>query len=845
MSFQLKLAWRYLAGRKLRTVLTTLAIVLGVTLLFGMNGLLPAVEGSFRQNVLAATNQVDLTITSEARGVFDAAVVEVVRNTPGVAEATGSLTRLVVLPPEYALPTQDNQQVNTVMLTGLDPSSAAEVRPLTLAEGRFLQPGDGQVLLISENLAQRAGLGLGGTMALPSSSGLAVLEIVGLVAGRPSLGAEAVYVPLPAAQELLNLPGEINTVEALFAPDSDAEIVRQTVLERLGAGYRLGGQEVGGDLLASLELANLVFTTFGVLSLAMGAFIIFNTFRTVVVERRRDIGMLRAVGASRRTILGLIVTESLLQGVIGTAAGLAVGYLLAVGVVKGMAPMWEERLHFSIGDPAFSAATWIMSIALGIGMPLLSGLYPALSASLVTPLEALRPSVAGVAGGANRRRVLWAVALIALSLLGLVSGNLGLSALGMVLFLVGLVVIGPLLIQPISNVFGRLLDMAFAREGHIARGNLARQPGRAAVTASAMTIGLAVVLGMIGMVGSLLYGIMGEVDTSLGADYLVVPQSFVLGSGNVGADPRLAQGISDTPGIAAVTTLRASPSEANGADVQVVAIDPSTYPEVAGLVFTDGDPAQAYADLGQGRFLIANGVFAAQNGIEVGDELTLQTPEGPQAYRVAAIGVDFMNLKLATVYVSQANLADDFHETSDLMILANQATDADPAAVRAALEHLVKPYPAFSLFSFKEYRQSLMSDTNAKMSIFYVVVGFLAAPSLLALANTLGINVIERTREIGMLRAVGATRGQVRRIILAESLLLAATGIAFGLLAGVWLSYVLVAGLDLAGYPLDYFFPYLGIVVTVAVGLLLGVLAALVPARQAARLEIVAALQYE
>ncbi|MEW6229604.1 MAG: FtsX-like permease family protein, partial [Bacillota bacterium] len=725
------------------------------------------------------------------------------------------------------------------------PASAPEVRPMSLVEGRFLGVGDGNAILISHNLAGKTGLGLGDTLDLPSASGATRFEIVGVVAGRPTVGAEEVYMPLSAAQELFNLPGRINTIEALFASGSDAAAVRQAVLDRLGSGYRLGGNQAGSEILAIIEMGDFIFNMFGVMSLAMGGFIIFITFRTVVAERRRDIGMLRAVGASRRTILSLILTESLLQGVAGTAIGLVAGYFLVVGLLAAMAPIWEKQVHFSLGSPSFTPQTYLIATVLGVGVTLLGGLYPAISACRVPPLEALRPSMGEVTWKAASRRVAWGAGLIALALAGLVSGNIGLASLGAILFLVGLLVIGPAQVQPVSQVFGRLLALAFAGEGQIAQGNVVRQPGRAATTASAMTIGLAILVGVVGMTTSMYSASWEYVKRGMRSDYLLMPQSRVLGGGNVGAGPELVQALRDTPGIGAVTSLRMSTARAGEVDLQVVGIDPVAYPQLSGLEFSAGDPRKAFAELSAGRSMIVNGIFAARNGLTVGQEVTLQTPGGPQVYRVAGVGTDFLNMKLPTSYISHANLQRDFHETSDLLIMVNQARDASPAKVRAALQERVRDYPSFSLFSTAEWLRSQKADFNAKMAIVFLLVAILAVPSLIALLNTLVISVLERTREIGMLRAVGATRRQVQRMILAESLLLAAAGTAFGILAGIWLGYVLVGAMRTGGFTYPYYFPYMGILLTIAVGLLFGVLGALVPARQAARLNIVSALQYE
>jgi putative ABC transport system permease protein len=843
LGFPIRLALRYLWARKLRTVLTTLAIVFGVTIIFGMNGFAPAILDSYRQNLMATANQTDLTITSQTRGVFDADRVEVVRSTSGVAYASGSLSRILVLP--TALSGEGGQTPGSLVLTGLDPATAEQVRPLSLAAGRPLQEGDGNVVLISETLAQLTGLGVGDPIRLPSASGMTEFQIAGLVGGRPLAGEEELYAPLAAVQAVFNLPGQINTIEALLEGQADGEAVRQAVLAALGEGYKVGGNEAGAEMMAMANMMRPMLTVFGVLALAVGGFIIFNTFRTVVVERRHDIGMLRAVGASRRTVLGIVLTESLLQGIIGTAAGMAAGYLLVTGLVAAISPAWERMLPFPLGRPSFSAQVWALSIGLGVGVTLVAGLQPALSASRVPPLEALRPAVGDVVWRVARRRARWGGILIAVACGGLVSGHLGLAGLGSVLFLLGLVLVAPAVIQPIARVFGRLTALIFAREGQIAQGNLTRQPGRSAVTASAMMIGLAVVLAVAGMMASLMAALWGYLDTSLGAEYLLMPRSLILGSGNVGAGPDLAQTLRESPGIAEVTSLRQSTSRAGELDLQVIGIDPEVYPQIAGLEFAAGDPEAAYAALGEGRALIANGIAAGQLGWKPGQERSLMTPDGLQPYRVAGIAVDFLNVKAATVYVSQADLARDFGETADLLLMANRTPDADAGEVEAALRGIVADYPTFGLFTSTAWREDMKAILGALMSAFSVVLAILAVPSLIALVNTLGINVLERTREIGMMRAVGATRKQVRRMILAESLLLTTAGTALGILAGLWLGYVLVGAINVGGFPVPYRFPYAGVLLTIAVGLLFGVIGALIPARHAARLDIVSALAYE
>jgi putative ABC transport system permease protein len=836
MSMQFTLALRYLQGRKLRTFFTTLAVVLGVAMIVAVNGMIPAIMKAFQQNMLASAGVVDLSVTNETRSGFGGDVLETVRRTPGITHAAGSLRRNLMLP--VGLP------VSAVTVVGLD-DAAQEVRAYSVTAGRFLQAGDGNALLIGENLARQMALGVGDTLTLPSTAGTTDFEIVGTLAGRVVPGVEEVFMPLAAAQTLFNQPGEINTVEAIFAPDVDRAAVEADVRARVGGEYTLGALEYGSELLSSIQIGKIALSVFGLLALVMGGFVIFNTFRAVVAERRRDLGMLRAVGASRKTIVGLILAESLLQGAVGAALGLILGYALMVGLVVLLNPIMENYLRFRVGTPAPPLAYMAAAVVLGVGMTVLGGLWPALSAGRVTPLEALRPSVGEAYQRVARRRAIGGAALIVLALAGLLSGQMGLALLGTLLFLAGMLLVAPALIRPIARVFGRLLALVFAREGQIAQGNLARQPGRAAITASALMVGLAIVVTATGMTTSLVEGFMGIIDKNLGADFVFMPPSFILGGGNVGAGPMLAERIRQTPGVAVVTTLRLGTSEANGAVLQVIGIDPATFPQISGLDFSAGDEAQAYAAVGAGRAIVVNGVFALRNGVRVGDTLTLQTPEGERDYRVVGIGMDFMNAKLATGYISQANLAADFHQTNDLFLMANKTPEADLATVHNALEAVIRDYPIFTLLDSAQWRASQRDTLAGAMNMLYVMVVALALPSLVALVNTLVINVIERTREIGLLRAVGGTRRQIRRMILAESLLLAATGVAFGILAGLWLGYVLVGMLKIAGFTLPYYFPLGGILFTIAVALLFGVVASLIPARQAAKLDIVAALHYE
>ncbi len=834
---QFTLAARYLMGRKLRTLLTTLAIIFGVMILFSMNGLIPVMYRAIRQNMLAATGQVDLAITSVTEGTFESSVTEEVLSIEGIAAATGSLRQNVQLP--------RGEAVTAITVAGLDADTAREVRIYRVREGRFLEPGDDHCLVITSSLAEQIDLALGDTLTLPAASGTMNFEIIGIIEPSGLPGVEEVYVPLNAAQRLVNQPDLINTIEAVFAPGVTREDMEARVSESLGDQYKLGQLNAARAFEANLQVAEIIVSLFGAAALVMGGFIIFITFRTIVIERRRDIGMLRAIGASRRTVLGIILAESLIQGVLGTLLGLVLGYGLALGLLALATPILEDFLHMQAPEPVFAVSSLILAIGMGIGITVLGGLFPAFSATRVAPLDALRPVLAEVYDRAAGRSAIAGAALMVIAALGLLSGNFALAALGFVFFIAALVLVMPAIIRPIASIFGALLAVIFTREGQLAQGNMTRQPGRAAVTATVMMIGLALLVALAGMITSLEKGFMRFLDTSLGVDFILMPQSLVLSAGNIGADPELARQIENTEGVDTVTSIRMSGSLVGETAVQVVGIEPESYGEIAGLEFAEGEPGAVFTSLNVGHAAVINGVFGAQAGIDVGDTITLKTPEGNQEYQVVGIGTDYLNAKLPTVYISQDNLAQHFHQTSDLLILVEPEPGANLGALRSELNALLAEYPAFTLFSFRELRATQEQVFRQAFGLLYGLAITLAVPSLIALMNTQAINILERTREIGMVRAVGATRRQIRRIILAETLLLAVTGTAFGILGGLWLSYVMVGGMGAAGFDLPYYFPASGILLALAAGLLIGVVASLVPAAQAAKLQIVQALRYE
>ena len=850
MDLQLTLAARYLGGRKLRTSLTTLAVIFGVLLIFGMNTILPAMVGALQANIQGMEGNVDFSITNVSGESFPANVAARLQGMDGVRAISASLRHTVNLPVDFVdrNPTRPDT-LTAVNLIGVTPEDARAIRAYPIVRGRYLEASDSASAVISQTLADAFSVNVGEPFRLPSAEGTTELTVVGLLPGRMAPGNEEVLVTLPQAQKMVAEPGKVNIIELnveAFAGKARRAAIVKNIEAALGEHYRVGTLMTGDEFFASLQLAQLVFNLFGVLAEFMGGFIIFNTFRTVVSERRRDIGMLRALGATRRMVIGIILAEGLLQGLLGSGIGMLLGYLLGSGVLRLAQGPLSQFVNLKLGAPVVSPVLVGISLLLGVGVTVFAGLLPALNASKITPLEALRPSLAEVEFKRHTGRGFIAgVVLLLLTAAAILSGRNALIIPGGVLFLIGLVLVTPALVRPFADVFGRIIAWVYVRQGigGLAQSNLTRAPSRVAVTASASMLGLAVIVAAGGLITSMSGTIFDMFRQSLGSDYLLIPPSLGVWGSDVGANAGFADQLRNLAGVDEVSTFRFATSQTKGQAVSLLGIDPVAFPKVSGLNFIQGGPS-AYKQIASGRALIANGAFMLATDTKVGDTVVLVTSEGEVPYRIAAVATDLLNAKLTTAFISQANLQDDFGSRTDVFIQLNLKKGADRQAAGAQIKKLAANYPQFRVISGADYYQSLSAMGKAAFSGIYILFAILAFPSLIAMLNTLTIGVIERTREIGMVRAVGGTRKQVRNMVIAEALLLAAIGTVFGILGGLYLGYAFVTGIKIL-FPMGYFFPLGGILAAVAIGLLFGALAALIPARQAAHLNVVEALRYE
>ncbi len=836
------MALRYLNGRRLRTTLTTLAIVLGVALIFAINLGLPAIQDAFKQTMTTVSGA-DISITSASGNSFAPdSVLARVAAVPHVQAVMGILHR------QFSLPTLGGNALgNTpqIDLIGIDSANAQSVRQFVMSDGRFLQPGDQGKAVFPAGLAELSGqLKVGTTFPLITAGGLKVYTVIGLLAEQGNLSTPQMYVTLADAQAAFNQPGLINAVEVSLDANADKAAVSADIQRALGTGFQLDVASNATDTVATLQISFAVLDLMGLLALFLGAFLIFNTFRTVVIERHHDLAMLRAIGATRRQITLMILIESLLQGIAGALIGLILGYLLAVGLLNAVNRLYATyfgAIHLQL---SISLSAVLLAAGLGMATALIAGYLPARSASRTSPLEALRPATTVSVQRTARWSLIAGVVLMLLAVGLLASGSKG-AASGALLFLLGMVIAAPGLIIPVARLFSPLLTLWFAREGDLARGNLVRQPGRAAITGSTLMIGLAVLIMMVAVVSALGDLVTNLTNDSFSSDIILLPQALGVYNNVVGADDSLAARLKALPDTQTVASLRYASAKSSDKSVQVLGIDPNAYPKVAALDFNQGQFDTAFAALESGRNAILSPLTVSALHVDLGSDLVLETADGSQTYHVVGVASDVLTFKVNAIFISQANLAADFHKSEDILLFLNLKPGADKTAAFANVQQVAQDYPQFTAHLTGQYRDELIKTTNSAFYVFYALAFLILIPAALGLLNTLTINILERTREIGVVRAVGGSRGQVRRIVTAEALLLGIFSSAMGVLAGVAMSYGFVGAFSTIGWKVSYTFPLMGIIAAVIIGVLLALFAAILPARSAAKLDIIRALQYE
>ncbi|HEX5761984.1 MAG TPA: FtsX-like permease family protein [Solirubrobacterales bacterium] len=847
------LAVKSLWARRVRALTTTLAVVIGVAFVAGTYILTDTTFAAFDEifeDSLAKTSVV-ITAQEEVRQEtgevpsFSAAVLPKARGAEGVRLAVGQIFT------PGAFFDEENEQIGTEFAPKFITSVLPEqLETQTYVEGR--PPRDASEATLDRSAAEEAGLGIGDTLRLASVERVAAYRIVGLTQlGEASWGGASVAgLILSEAQRITDKRDEYDQIliaaadgvsEAALARDVRRAVPGSVRVETAKQNSERNSDQIRSDL-GFLRIALLVFAF---VALFVGAFLIFNTFSITVAQRIREFGMLRTLGAGRRQILGSVVVEALTIGVIGALLGLVGGYAIAVGL---------NALFVAIGIDLPTTGlvtkdrTIVASLAIGIGVTLVSSFVPALSATRVPPIAALqnlklpRSRRRGIVNAAVA--VLLGLAGLGMVLAGLFGGADGGSAAqliggGAVAVLLGVSLFSPRLVRPLASFAGRPLELLRRLTGRLARENTQRNPARTAVTAAALMIGLAVVAFVTVFAAGIKSSIATAVDESFQGE-LVLQNS----DGFTPISPRAAGVARQVPGVELVSAMRATEAKllsGNGGDLRVSALDRDAG-AVVDIDWTEGDPG-TLRRLGDEEVIVDKSL-ASGNGFEVGDEVRFLTQVGAKP-RLRVVGEYEDKAELfGGAIVSQRLMASAFDQSDDVIDFVKLAPGADGTEVQARLvKAMERDFPVVEVRNQQELKENQEEQINQLLGLIYALLALAVIVSLFGIANTLALSIHERTRELGMLRAIGMSRRQVRTMIRYEAVITALIGALLGMVIGVIFAALISQPLADEGFVLSY--PVGQLFAMLVFAAVCGVLAAIPPARRASRLDVLEALQYE
>ncbi len=842
---------RGLAQRKLRAFVTTLAVFLGVAFIAGGYVLTDTINASFDDIFDTAYKGTDVSVSPTTTGnaddlgipAFPEEFLDRVKRVDGVASAAGgifSVGQFVDAKGEKLTP-------------GFAPNFISSVAPepfetLTYVEGR--PPQSAREASIDTSTADSEGLKIGDTLRIAGAREVGRFKIVGLqrLGDTSGGGAGTAQLTLAEAQRLTDKEGEFDGISVAASEGVTPAELRQRIDRVLPPQVQVEtGQEAAkrqsDDIAQDLSFFNVVLLVFGFVTLFVGSFLIFNIFNITVAQRTRELGLLRTLGATRRQVLASVLAEATVIGVVGSVLGLFGG----IGFAQALNVMFKS---FGIDLPntgtVIATRTVLVALLVGIIVTLVSALSPALRATRVTPMAALRD--ADLPESRRRGRIVTAVAL----LLGL--GGLGLTALGLfggaesntaaslvgggaAATLFGVSLFSPRLVKPLASVAGWPLQKVRGLTGRLARENTVRKPGRTATTAASLMIGLAVVV----FVTVFAAGISESVGRTIDSNF----QGDVILQNTDGFSPipaGAAQEAASVKGVAAAGSIFYSGAERKGKDLRVAGLDPATGNDILSLDWKNGDPS-TLDDLGP-RDAVVDEAWAKGQNLDVGDKITMVTPlEKRVTYTVRGSVEDNADF-LGNLVIPEDTLREDFGQKSPSLTLLTVADGAGAGRVQDAVAAAVgERYPTVETLNQEELKDQQQEQINMVVSFFYVLLALAIVISLLGIVTTLVLSIHERTRELGLLRAVGMSRRQVRTMVRYEAVITALIGAILGMVLGVIFAALMSAPLADEGFVLAY--PVGTLLILLLLAALAAVLAAVWPARRAAKLDVLQALAYE
>lgn len=831
-----RLAWRALTSRPLRSFLTIVGVGLGVGVLAASLTLSAALDMAVDRTVNDVVGRADLRVSAFLESGLSAEAVDAVRGAPGVTASAAAIERRTFL---GGAPRGATAAAVTVL--GIDPPAYADLHDLRLVAGSALARPDEPAALISERLAADDGYTVGSQITIQGVGAPEPLRIVGLLAGSGPLGGagRTVVVPIQIAQRAFGLDGATR-VDLRTDPAVPMGTVVAGIAQRLTTEpYILA---TPADLAATMRASSSDFqgtiSLIAAIVLFVGAFVIVNTLSMTVGERAREVGLLRVAGATRWQVMRFVFVGALILGVLGSGLGVAIGAGLAL--LLGAAVSSATGLAATVPplDPVGAGIAGLVGIAITI----LAAIEPAIRAARISPFETLRarfdvPAV-------RRARLGWLLVIfLAVGVLALIAWPPAITRAGAerALAVYGVLLLftlaSPFVLRPIARLIASPLALVFKLEERLARGSLARDRSRTALTLGSLVVGLSMIVAL---------GWSAQAARHAAAAWLedVIPGDEVVSSIRpVAADEGVREALAAVPGVAAVTPIATFDLAFRGLRVDAAAVVGADFLADGRLTAHDGDLRAALRALDEGGSAIIPAAEASRLGLHVGDTMSL------------ALG-GFNHLDLRVAAIVERSLPASGGEA--ILIGWPDATDhlgvrgADAFAVRflpgradEARPTLRETATTFALESNPIERiQGAVADALARVFALFDALAIVAViVAVLGIVNTLTMGVVERIREIGVLRAIGMSRRQAMRMVIVEAVVLGLVGIVLGSLAGLGVGAVMLA--LSGGLSPAVGFPWPPIALAAALGLGLPLLASFYPARMAARISIVSALHFE
>jgi putative ABC transport system permease protein len=854
----LKATLRSFLAHKGRLLLSALAVVLSVAFVVGSLIFSDTVSRTFDR--LFASTAADVTVSpketldeavpSGMTATLPAALADRVARIDGVAAA-----RAEAEVPNLTVVDDRNESVSPT--TGAPTIGTAwqptDRSPVELTSGRAPR-GPGEMLLDAET-ANRAGVAIGDTLTVIAPPGSFRTRVVGIVTfTTTNPGAALLFVDTPTARtKLLGDPAAATAITVDAAPGVSDTTLKQRVAAALGADrydYRTADEQAQSDveqLGGFLDVIKWVMVGFAGVAVLVGVFLIVNTFSMLIAQRTRELGLLRALGADRRQVRRSVLTEALLLGLVGSTLGLVTGIALAAGLIELMGLI---GMNIKATEMVIGWGTPVTAYVVGVGVTFVAAYPPARRAAAVSPMAALSDAeVAGVGRPLRVRAVVGAVvgAAGAAALVGCVASSetesaASLLGLGVVLTLIATVIAGPLLVRPVIRVLGAAFPALFGPVGRMSQRNALRNPRRTGATAAALMVGLALVGGMSVASASMTESFDRQIDKTLGADFVVQNTNFTP------FPQEVTDAVRATEGVGLVVRGTLVPIAVRLPDGDRLATTAAGYDprldEVANITYARGDTAAALAD---GR-LAMDVDFARDHGVRVGTELPVEFQGG----RTAELTVGALTDQDApegfgttgAIYFGRGTVERYAPGGQDAAVYVNAAPGTDVDDLRPALERTLDPYPQVQVRDLADYKQLVRDQIAVLLYLVYALLGLAIIIAVLGVVNTLALSVVERTREIGLLRAIGLGRRQLRRMIRLESVVIAVFGAVLGLALGLVWGLCTQQVLALQGMT-ALAIPWTTIVAVVVGSAVIGVVAALLPALRASRMNVLAAIAHE